>query len=491
MADQSCQRGAYDPHVDVQIELRDRTDLATGIYRQLRRLVLDGELKPGDQVPPTRELADRLGVARATVVSAYERLRADGYLAARAGAGTFVSDAMAPASSWLRRAASHPATLQPRALWDDVPVPEATDEGPEFDFRRGIPDAAQFPYDVWRRLLGRELHAREVGAGAYGDPAGHGGLREAIARHVQASRGIKATADDITITNGTQQAVDLITRVLVDPGEQTALEDPGYLPPRRLFTSLGARVVSVPVDAEGLVVDAIPARTRLVYTTPSHQFPLGTSMSLRRRLALLEWAQVHDAAIIEDDYDSELIAESGPVEPLQPLDPHQRVLYVGSFSKTMLNTLRLGFVIAPPSLHRAIRAAKYVTDWHTSLPVQAALARFIDDGWYARHLRRMRGIYHERYEQIAEILHRDFAGVLDVIDGPGGLHLSALAPSHTSAQLDQVAVNALRSGVGVQPLSEFAADDTGPAGLVFGFGAVPSDRIGEGLRRLRAAFTAD
>lgn len=474
--------------MDVQIDLGDRSDLTTGIYRQLRQAVLDGVLKPGDKLPPSRELAAQLDVARATVVSAYERLRSEGYLASRAGAGTFVSDEMAPASLWLRRPAPQQTTLQPRALWDDVVVPDVPGDQPEFDFRRGIPDAAQFPYDVWRRLLGRELHAREVGAGAYGEPAGHPGLRSAIARHIEATRGVAATADDITITNGTQQAVDLITRVLVDPGEQTAVEDPGYQPPRRLFTSLGTRVVSVPVDAEGLVVDAIPARTRLVYTTPSHQFPLGTSMSMRRRLALLEWAQVHDAAIIEDDYDSELIRESRPVEPLQPLDPHQRVLYVGSFSKTMLNTLRLGFVVAPPSLHRAIRAAKYVTDWHTSLPVQAALARFIDDGWYARHLRRMRGIYHERYEQIVRTLRHDFKGLLEVVDGPGGLHLSALASSHTAADLESVAGKALHAGVGVQPLSEFAADDTELAGLVFGFGAVPSDRIAEGLRRLRAAF---
>lgn len=204
------------------------------------------------------------------------------------------------------------------------------------------PDAALFPYQSWRRLLARQLRPTTVGAGAYGDPAGHPGLREAIARHIGLARGVQAGAEEVVVTNGTQQAVDLVARVLLAPGDRVAVESPGYGPPRRLMASLGAEVVGVPVDDQGLVVEAIPPRTRLVYVTPSHQFPLGMAMSLPRRLALLVWAERHDAAVVEDDYDSEFRYGGRPIEPLQTLDPRGRVIYVGSFSKTLLATLRLG-----------------------------------------------------------------------------------------------------------------------------------------------------
>jgi GntR family transcriptional regulator/MocR family aminotransferase len=495
--------------VDVRIDLGLRTDLSGEIYRQLRRAVLDGSLKPGAKLPPSRALAADLAVSRATVVGAYERLSAEGYFVSRAGSGTFVSDDIGLAGMWPRRVppsvpsvqgshgtpsdapsgappgASNGAALRPRAVWSDVQVP-AAGRAPDYDFRPGIPDAAMFPYDVWRRLVGRELHAGDGSAGAYGDPGGHAGLRSAIAGHVKQSRGLDVSADDITITNGTQQAVDLIARVLVDPGDQVAIEEPGYQPPRRLFATLGARVVSVPVDDEGLVVEALPARTRLVYTSPSHQFPLGAAMSLRRRIGLLEWAQVHDAAIIEDDYDSELAFDANPVEPLRTLDGYGRVLYVGSFSKTMLNTLRLGFVVAPSSLRQALRAAKFVTDWHTALPVQAALARFIEEGWYARHVRRMRAVYQERHQQVVESLRRDFAGLLQVVDGPGGLHVAAIA----SPDVDVGAAvrDAADAGVGVHSLARYSTSDSAPAGLVIGYGAIGADRIAEGLRRLRSTL---
>lgn len=475
--------------VDIHLTLDRRGDLSGEIYRQLRERILDGRLRAGDQVPPSRELARRVDVSRATVVVAYDRLAGEGFLESRVGAGTFVSDQVVPPSRWLARRTPTDPVLRPRPLWNEVRIPPV-DEPPEYDFRPGIPDSRQFPYDTWRRLLGRELHARRVGDGSYGDPGGHRGLRAAIAGHIGLSRGVTAGVEDITITNGTQQAVDLIARVLVEPGDQVAVEDPGYPPPARLFRSLGARVVGVPVDGEGLVVDALPARTRLVHVSPSHQFPLGTSMSLRRRLALLDWAQVHDAAIIEDDYDSEFRFDSRPVEPLRTLDTHGRVLYVGSFSKTMLATLRLGFVAAPASLHHAIRAAKFVTDWHTSLPTQAALARFIDEGWFARHLRRMRSVYQERHELVVAAIEKDFAGILTPIPGSAGLHVTALADVATPAEVDAVAHHAAEAGVGVHTLTAYACGDTVPAGLVLGYGSIATDRISAGMDRLRAAFTA-
>ena len=219
-----------------------------------------------------------------------------------------------------------------------------------------------------------------------------------------------------------------MARVLLEPGDRVAVEDPGYPPPRSLLQTMGMDVAAVPVDGEGLVVDAIPPGTRLVIVTPSHQFPLGHVMSLRRRVALLQWADRHDAAILEDDYDSEFRFGGRPVEPLQSLDTRGRVVYAGSFSKTMLPALRLGFLVVPASIRSAVRTAKYVTDWSTSTPQQLALAQFIDRGWFARHLRAMRALYRERHELITAYVERELADVVRAIPSAAGLHLSLLTP---------------------------------------------------------------
>src|SRR6266545_7457567 len=268
----------------------------------------------------------------------------------KVGAGTFVSTAIPQQPSDRADSDSAAGLLQPRAVWDTIPEPpNLAAVEPPFDFRPGMPDARMFPYETWRRLASRELRAAAVGTGAYGDPAGHAGLRAAIARHIGISRGVRADADNLIITNGIQQALDLIGRVLLDLGACVAVEDPGYPPPRALLASLGARVVPVPVDDDGLVVEALPDDARLVYCSPSHQFPLGMAMSLRRRMALLAWAARRGVAIVEDDYDSEFRFAGHPIEPLHSLDRDGRVIYVGSFSKSLLPSLRLGFLVAPPS----------------------------------------------------------------------------------------------------------------------------------------------
>jgi GntR family transcriptional regulator/MocR family aminotransferase len=319
----------------------------------------------------------------------------------------------------------------------------------------------------------------------HGDPTGHPGLRAAIARHIGVSRAVRAQPADVIVTAGAQQAIDLISRVLLEPGATAAVEDPGYPPARMLFASQGVRIVGVPVDAEGLVVDAIPADARLVYVTPSHQFPLGLAMSLERRMALLAWAERHDAVIIEDDYDSEFRYGGRPIEPLQSLDPGGRVLYVGSFSKVMLPSLRLGFLVAPPSLRRALRKAKFVADWHTPQAEQGALASFIDEGLLARHIRRMRAEYQNRHELIGRILVRDFADLLEPVPSAAGLHLSALLPEGTD---DRAVVHRARSrGVGLLALSDYFVDEPRP-GLILGYGSIPAARIEEGLRRLLEAI---
>src|SRR5690606_13006283 len=360
--------------MEFHVSLVGRRDLTGEIYRQLRKAIMDGVLGSGDQLPPSRELARRLNVSRTTVTVAYERLAAEGYVTSRVGAGTVVSFGSRAAVN-NRRRRKPVGALRPRAIWDSIRVPGPFDRVPQFPFITGTPDASLFPHQSWHRLVSRELRSPKVSGGVYGDAAGHPKLREAIARHIAISRGLEASPDDVTITNGTQQALDIMARLLLAAGDRVAVEDPGYHPLARLFRVSGTQVIGVPVDGEGLVVDALPRNTRFVYVTPSHQYPLGVTMSMRRRQALLEWAEDANAAIIEDDYDSEFRFGGRPVEPLYTLDTTGRVIYLGSFSKTMLPTLRLGFIVTPPSLSAAAHKAKHVMDWHTSLLLQAALAR--------------------------------------------------------------------------------------------------------------------
>jgi GntR family transcriptional regulator / MocR family aminotransferase len=446
---------------------------------------MDGRIRAGEALPASREFAARLSVSRTTVIVAYDRLIGEGFATARVGSGTYVSHDLKPSRQ--PRHLRGPA-LHARRIWAEVPAVAGIWAPAEFDFRPGIPDARMFPYEAWRRLISREFRPPAVGRGAYGDPAGHPGLREAIVQHVGISRGIRADAGDVVVTNGTQQAVDLIARVLLAPGDRVAVEDPGYGPPRRLLASLGLDVAGVPVDSEGLIVDAIPPGTKLVYVSPSHQFPLGMSMSLRRRMALLAWASRTGGALIEDDYDSEFRFDGRPIEPLHMLDADGRVIYVGSFSKTMLPTLRLGFLVAPASLHPALVAAKFVTDWHSPLAVQAAMARFIADGLFARHVRRMRSAYQRRHAQIIDIVSRTFVDQLEVVPSSVGLHLAAIASNASVDQIEAIVGRASSVGVACMPLSMFAAGGAPRSGLVLGYGAIADPQIKDGLARLRACL---
>jgi GntR family transcriptional regulator/MocR family aminotransferase len=472
--------------VDLHIRLRGEARLGAQIYARLRAAILDGSLGAGARLPPTRELAERLAVSRNTVAAAYERLTAEGFLSGRAGAGTFVS-AEAVAAAAPHKAPSR-ATLRPRAVWTalvagrDVIVPEAATPPPRYDFRLGTPDARLFPVDEWRRLVAQRLR-RITQNGGYAEATGHAGLRAAIARYVAVSRSVRAGSDDIVVTSGAQQAIDLVARVLLAPGACVAVEEPGYPPVRQLLAAHGARVVPVPVDGEGLKVAALPDAARLVYVTPSHQFPLGMAMSLERRLMLLAWAERRDAVIIEDDYDSEFRFAGRPLEPLQSLDRTGRVLYVGSFSKVLLPMLRLGFVVAPASLRPALAAAKRLCDWHCELVGQAALARFIDDGLLARHIRKMTREYQARRERILHLLEGKLGAWLTPIAGPAGLHLAALADRRRFS-VERALALAAEAGVALSPLSLFFARPPGRPGLVLGYGGIALGRIDDGLRYL-------
>jgi GntR family transcriptional regulator / MocR family aminotransferase len=473
--------------MNVHVTLKGRGDLTARIYRQLFDAVLDGRLRPGEQLPPTRELARRLEISRNTVALAYERLVAEGVLTSRVGAGTFVSTA--PVGSTRARHAPAGSTVQARSVWKTIPEPRpARASAPLYDFRVGSPDATLFPFTVWRRLVARQLRPGPLDWARYGEPSGHVGLRAAIARHIGISRSVRASAEDVIVTQGAQQALDLIGRVVLDADDTVAVEEPGYPPARLLFRTFGARVIGVPVDAEGLVVSAIPKAARLVYVTPSHQFPLGVPMSLPRRTALLAWAEQRNALIIEDDYDSEFRFEGRPLDPLQTLDTTGRVIYVGSFSKVMLPTLRLGFLVAPASLRGTLRTAKQFTDWHGEVATQAALARFIDDGLLARHIRKVAREYATRHTMIAEAIRCDFSDWLRLIPSAAGLHVAADRAPDVSIDLEQVVRRAESWGLLVRTLSYFSATSPPRDGLVIGYGAIEPPKIEEGLRRLRRSF---
>ncbi|HZE38645.1 MAG TPA: PLP-dependent aminotransferase family protein, partial [Stackebrandtia sp.] len=440
--------------MDVHISLEGRGDLPGRIYQQLQAAILDGRLAEGARLPATRELAERLGVSRNTVAAAYERLRAEGFVSGRVGAGTYVRG-----TGRVAAAPTAPAgEVRPRDLWRDLdPMGFVPPSGVPFDFKVGIPDPDLFPLESWRRLVTRELRASATRPGYLLDATGHPRLRTAIARHFGLSRSVRAGGDDVVVTQGAQQALDLIGRVLIEPGDTVAVEEPGYPPARMAFAAVGARVVPVPVDDQGIDTDAIPDAARLVYVTPSHQFPTGVTMSLARRTALLEWARVRDAAIIEDDYDSDYRFGDRPLEPIQCLDRDGRVIYVGTFSKTLLPMLRMGFLIAPSSLRGALAAAKRLCDGGGPAPAQAALARLIDEGLFAAHLRRAGRVYAERHAALGAAIERHLSPWLEPVPSIAGLHRCVVRRPGVDVDIEAVARMARASGVVVTALSAFCA----------------------------------
>lgn len=470
----------------LHVSLSGRTDLADEIYRQLRTAIIEGVVGPGEKLPPSRTLAGDLDVSRNTVVVAYDRLVGEGYATAQIGSGVYASDVVFDVARSQSPQTPSTGALTPRPFWQQLSLPRRPTA--RFNFFTGLPDTSLFPHEAWRSLVTKALRSVGDRDTRYGDPAGHPQLRRAIAEHLAKSRAVQTADTGVIVTSGTQQAIDICARVLLNPGDRVAIENPCYSPARRLFQSLALDVIGVPVDSEGLTVEAIPPRTRLVYVTPSHQYPLGLVMSLRRRMELLTWAQEHDAAIIEDDYDTEFRIAGRPIEPLQTLDNRGRVIYVGSFSKTMLPSLRIGYAVIPKGLEYAARAAKFVSDWHGPLAMQAALAMFIDEGRFARHLHKVRPIYRARHDLLERTLTAEFADLLEVIPSAAGLHLSAHLVDGASSRLDEVLRRARDSDVAVQSLESFAVDRPVRPGLMLGYGAISSDDIVEGLARLRRCF---
>lgn len=471
------------------------SDADAPLYRQLhaalRDAILGGRLSPGERLPSSRMLGQRLGCSRNTVTEAYDLLTAEGYLEGRVGAGSYVSRAFAegwvsdrPARARERAAPGPPHLSRAGRALLEMQSGDGTDRPDQHPISA---DPAAFSFDIWARALARAWRRPDPAQAIRGDPMGYRPLRDAVADYLGKVRALDCGADRVMITSGAQHALDLVARLLLDRGERVWIEDPSYRGSRAALAAAGVEAIAVPVDGEGFnVVQAAEAApdARAALVTPSHQFPLGVTMSLARRLKLLEWAAGGERWIVEDDYDSEFHYAGRPIPALQGLDGARRVIYVGSFSKAMFPGLRLGYLVLPESILPAFRAARILLDGHTTTVSQLALADFFAEGHFTAHLRRMRRLYRQRRDAMRSAVQAHLAPWLDGEPGDGGTHL--LAPLRTG--LDDVAISrrARAAGIACPALSSFY---TGPAkrqGLVIGFATTETEAIPPLVKRLAA-----
>jgi GntR family transcriptional regulator / MocR family aminotransferase len=455
------------------------------IYDGWRRGILSGRFRRGDRVPSTRELATALGVARATVTAAFDQLIAEGYFETAQGSGTFITRNLPdqPVARGTRRTAPDaghaPVRLSKYATRLGAAAPRAVAGPGVIDLSTFGPDLEEFPFPLWRRLLTR--HLRDVTPALFTHSehgAGYSPLRREIAAYVARSRAVSCDADQILIVNGSQQALDLCMRVLVDPGDEVALEDPGYAGTRLLAAAHGARIAPVGVTHDGLRMADLPEAARLICVTPSHQFPTGVSMSLARRLELIDWARPRGAVIVEDDYDSEYRYSGPPLPALQGLSDTVSVVYIGTFSNVMFPGLRIGYVVLPRPLVEPFARAKWLADRYTTLLEQAALADFIREGHLERHIRRMRRLYKLRYEALTAALDKHFGGDAMVRGDAAGMHaLVRFAAKDIGAR-------AQRNGVRMLSADGHYMSGRSPNEFVIGFSATPARVLTAGVKRL-------
>jgi len=476
------------------------------LYERLRDEILVGQLQAGVRLPSTRALASELGVSRNTTALAYEQLLLEGYIESRVGDGTRVAPLQpeqrfpirgsAKKSRPLDAASARPAILSRRGqLLVETPdldtFTDAHNDAATSVFRVGKPDAALFPYEIWSRLVARRARQSLQAVALYQNAQGYTPLREAIAAHIGITRGVHCIPEQIIITAGAQGALDLVARVLLDPNNPAWVEDPGYAGARGALLAAGARPIPVPVDTEGIEVEAgrrLCREARLAVVTPSHQFPTGVTMSLRRRLTLLQWAGEADAWIVEDDYDSEYRFSGRPLEALQGLDGTGRVIYIGTFSKVLFPSLRLGYLVVPSALLSGFLATRRLIDVHPPLLEQMALADFIAEGHFVRHLRKTRVRYRERRDALVDALTRELGDVLDVAAPEAGMHLVAWLPLGMSAQT--VAHSAAANGLHIRPISHFSPRPPRRDGLVLGFASSSPQELRAGVHTLARALQA-
>lgn len=472
-----------------------RGNLYRWLYGELRAAILDGRLQPAARLPATRDLASAYGLSRATIVTAFDQLKSEGYVEGRPGSGTYVSEVLPEhlldvsgphvegalphrrisLSSYARR-------LQPF---------RGTSFRPIRAFRPNQPALDLFPTTLWAQVAARRMRRVSASLLAGGEALGYRPLREAVAAYLNTSRGVKCSAEQVLILSGAQEALDRTARVLLNPGESVWMEEPGYPGAGVVFRALGARVRRVPVDAEGLDLGRGRRRwaaPRLVYVTPGHQFPLGVTMSLRRRLALLEWARRAGTLIFEDDYDSEYRYSGRPIPAMQGLDRSGVVIFAGSFTAVLFPALRLGYLVVPPEMVDVFAAAASVSTSHPPLLEQAVLCDFITEGHFARHIRRMREIYAERLSVLLECAQDKLADALEISSVEAGLQTVGWLRGKLRAR--RVAELAATRNVEVVPLDVYASGRSPREGVILGFAAVDPRELRRGVEELRKLLEA-
>jgi GntR family transcriptional regulator/MocR family aminotransferase len=474
------------------LDRRSGKPLHKQVYEAFCGAILGRNLRSGQRVPSSRALASELRVSRIPVLSAYSQLLAEGYFEARSGSGTFVSSSLPDQRASLDRGND---TRQPTRsgcrlvskrsmlLPSYRPAPWTNKWGA---FIVGQPAFEHFPFQIWSSLVNRHVRNIRVTSLHYGDPMGSESFRDTVAGYLRTTRAVSCDAGQIMIVSGSQQALDLCVRVLCDPGNKVWIEEPGYWLARHVFTMAGCRLVPVAVDEEGLDVAAGMKRSRkarAAFVTPSHQFPLGVTMSASRRLQLLDWAYGSGSWIIEDDYDNEYRYESMPIASLQGLDRHSRVIYIGTFSKTLFPSLRLGYIVVPPDLVDRFVAARQAMDVYPSHLYQAVLHDFIREGHLARHIRRMRLIYSERRNVLVEALRREFSTSIQILGAEAGMQLVVALPKGLRDR--SVSRQAACQDLWLWPLSVCYSEKVLRQGLILGFGSTAPSEIPKAVRGLR------
>lgn len=482
----------------IALDSSRKTPIYRELYEWFRRAILLGQLRPGQQVPSTRNLAVELKISRISVSSAYGQLHAEGYLETFVGAGTCVArsipdDALKPPTRKLqdasRRISKGKALRKVSSRVDLMRVPAQTWSHKLVPFRMSLPAVEHFPTKIWSKLVNRHCRKPTRQLMAYGDAKGHVPLREAIAEYLGAARAVRCEPSQVLITTGSQQGLQLSAQVLLDANEEVWIEDPGYPGARQALTMVGAKIVPVLVDREGLdVAEGVRKahNARAVCITPSHQYPLGVTMTAARRMLLLNWAARSGAWIIEDDYDSEYRLEGRPIASLQGLDTDARVIYIGTFSKAMFPALRLGYVVVPADLVEAFSNARDATDQFSSTLYQAAMTDFIREGHFARHIRRMRVIYGQRRTVLVDAIEKQLGDMLEVIGTEAGMHLVALLRPGVSDVA--IAKRAAEVGISAMPLSSCYAKPPARGGLILGYGGTDTRDIHEGIRKLKMSI---
>ncbi|WP_419903393.1 PLP-dependent aminotransferase family protein [Kiloniella sp.] len=497
------------PLLEIELNRLDEKPLQKQLFNQLRDLVLKGRLQPGERLPSTRYLAKELKCSRNTVLGAFDQLLAEGYLEGMTGSGTYISkelpDDMGDFANYSQKRSGQ----------------EEQQEGPGFSkrgrelaamekrvhrshptFAPGTTDAGSFPFPLWARSLARTWRYPKHDILHNPDPCGYIPLRKEIANYLRVSRGLSCSWHQVMITSGAQQAVDLMARLLLDSGDVAWFEEPGYPGLRGPLHSAGVKMVPVPVDEEGLSVTEgkrLAAKARMAVVSPSHQYPLGAVMSLRRRLELLDWAEENNAWILEDDYESEFRFSGKPLSSLQGLESERygggkqasRVVYLGSFSKVLFHVLRLGYLVVPENLVEAVASARTLMDERSSLLAQPALADFMAEGHFSSHIRRMRRVYGERQQILVENINRYLSDYLCVSPDAAGLHITAYLTEFAKAKVSDRAIVELadKKDISASPLSLFYSDPKlAKQGLLMGFGGCKPNEIEEGCRKLATVF---